>query len=145
MDLSGLKWPIIIVVVIGAVWLMSSGGMDYMYKNFTKAEVGADPQRDKSDEAGLTRLAGFLIKTLRFQKAEEVLETAVARYPNGANVWYNQYRLVKCAEKLKRYRRAVDILEMLIQNDAHAIDPRVPEHAILRARADKFIAVHELG
>ena len=90
MDLSGLKWPIIIVVVVGVGWLLSSGGTNYMYKNFTTAEVGADPARDKTDEAGLSRLGGFMLKTFRYEKAEEVFATAVSRYPDGANVWYNQ-------------------------------------------------------
>jgi tetratricopeptide (TPR) repeat protein len=144
MDLSGLKWPMIILLVVGIGWLLSSGGTNYMFNNFTKAEVGADPARDKTDEGGLSRLGGFMMKTLRYEKAEEIFSVAMDRYPSGANFWYNQYRLVTCKEKLEKYREAADLLEGLIQANANAIDSRVPETGNLRLRADKLIEVHEL-
>jgi len=144
MDLSGLKWPIIIVVVIGAIWLTTSGGTDFMFKRLIKAEVGQDPDKDRTDEAGLTKLGGFLIKTFQYENAQQVLSSAVSRYPEGESVWYNRYRMVKCAEKLKNYRQAVDILEELMQFQAYTYDSRVPKHDILRLRADKLIELHEL-
>lgn len=144
MDLSRLKWPIIILVVVGAGWLTSSGGVNYMYNNFTKAEPGAEPARDKSDEAGLSRLGGFVLMTFRYEKAEEIFSTAITRYPGGANLWYNQYRLAKCKEKLEKYAEAVELLEGLIAADASSSDPRVPGADILRPRTDKLIEVHEI-
>ena len=144
MDLSGLKWPIILAVVIGGIWLLSSGGTNFMIKNFTKAQPGADPARDKTDEAGLSRIGGFLMKTFRYEKAFEVFDTAATRYPNGANVLYNRYRMAKCAEKMEKYNLSVNILESLMAMDAHSIDDRVPPRDILRPRAEKLIEVHEL-
>ncbi len=144
MDLSGLKWPIIIAVVVAIGWLLSSGGTNYMYNNFTKATPGADAARDKTDEAGLSRLGWFMMRTFRYKQAMECFQMAVDRYPNGANYWYNQYRMAKCAEKNNNYQRSVSILRMLIQNDAHALDSRVPVSDNLKQRSAKLVAVHEL-
>lgn len=144
MDLSGLKWPIIILVVVGVGWLLSSGGVNYMFKQFTQAEVGQDPKRDKFDEKGLSWLGGYLLRTWRYEKALQVLAIAIDRYPNGKNVWYNKYRMVKCAEKLDKFALAVELLEELIRKNAHEIDPRVPVYDNLRLRADKLIEMYEL-
>ena len=52
--------------------------------------------------------------------------------------------MVKCAEKQSKWRQAVNLLETLIQFDAHSYDPRVPERDNLRLRADKLIEMYEL-
>jgi hypothetical protein len=80
MDLSGLKWPVIILIIIGIGWLASSGGVNYMIKNFTKSVPGQDIQRDKTDEAGLSRIAGYLITLLRWERAKNVIELTINRY-----------------------------------------------------------------
>ena len=103
MDLSGLKWPIIIAVVVGVIWLGTSGGVSFMVNNFTKAVPGENPGRDKTDEAGLTRIGGYLMMTFRYGWAIDVMETAMDRYPDGANRVYNYYRTAKCYEKLDDY------------------------------------------
>ncbi len=145
MDLSGLKWPLIILIVALVVWLGSSGGVNYMVNNFTKSTPGADPQRDKVDEAGLTRVAGYLMFLLRWERAKDVLETVINRYGNsGANYWYNMYRLAKCYEKLGRYQEAYNILRDLAQINAHQYDERVPEFDNLNLRANKLKEVHDL-
>ncbi|HOZ48028.1 MAG TPA: hypothetical protein PLO37_24185 [Candidatus Hydrogenedentes bacterium] len=144
MDLSGLKWPLIIVVVVGVGFLLSSSGTNYMFKKFTQSEAGVDAAKDKHDEAGLSKLGGFLLMTFRYQKANEVFGTAVGRYPQGANVWYNKYRMVKCAEKLKNYAGAAAILNELMNARASEVDSRVPEEANLRLRRDKLIEIHQL-
>lgn len=144
MNLSWLKWPIVGLVVLGAFWLVSSGGVNYMYNNFTRDTPGVDAAKDASNEAGLTRLGNFLLKTLRYDMAEKTLRTAVERYPQGANVYLNYYRLVKLAEKRGDYREAVAILEDLIALDAHARDDRVPPNENLRMRADTLAEVHEM-
>ncbi len=145
MDLSGLKWPLIILVVAVVVWLGSSGGVNYMVKNFTKATPGVDAQRDKVDESGLTRVAGYLMMLLRWERSKDVLETVINRYGNsGANYWYNMYRLAKCYEKLGRYQEAYNILRDLAQLNAHQYDDRVPEFDNLNLRANKLKEVHNL-
>ena len=58
MDLSGLKWPIIIAAVVGIGWLATSGGINWMVGNFTKATPGIDEQQDKVAEVGLSRVGG---------------------------------------------------------------------------------------
>lgn len=145
MDLSKLKWPIIIIVVVGLGWLMTSPGVNFLFKKYTEAEVGADPEQDKRDEAGLTKLSGYLIKTFQYEKATEVIEKAIERYSDGEDSYYNYYRLVKCYEKAERYQEASDILGMLIQWNSSEHDNRVPIDNNLKLRRTKLIEIHELN
>jgi tetratricopeptide (TPR) repeat protein len=145
MDLSGLKWPLIIGVVVLVGWLGSSGGVNYMYGNFTKAVPGTDAEKDKVDEAGLTRLGGYCMMTFQYAKAKDIMEMSLSRYAEGgANYWYNLYRLVKCYEKLGNYQEAHDILISLSNADAQTKDERVPNRDNLALRAGKLKEVHEL-
>ena len=144
MDLSGLKWPVIILVIVAVGWLMSSGGVNWMVNNFTKATPGQDVERDKLDEAGLSRVSKYLVLIFRYEKASQVLETALDRYPNGPNYWNNLSRLSTCYDKMRRYQDAYNIIQELMANDAHSKDPRVPVNESLRLRADKLKEVHEL-
>lgn len=145
MDLSWLKWPSIILVVVLVAWLLGSAGVNFMFNKFTADEPGQNADVDKRNEAGLTKLGNYLMKTLRYSKAEEVIQTAVDKYPTGENYWLNVYRLVRLAEKRGDYQRAVDLLEYLIANEAPTKDESIPVVENLRARADKLIEVHELG
>jgi len=145
MDLSGLKWPAIILAVSGVIWLASSGGVNYVVGGFTKATPGQDAARDKRDEAGLTSMGTYLMWTLRYEKAAEVLGTATERYSTrGANYYYNQLRLAKCWEKLKRMQKAYDILRDLAEVNAKQYDDRLPTQAELTARAAKLKEVNDL-
>lgn len=144
MDLSFLKWPAIIAVVVGLGWLGSSGGVNYMYNKFTAHTPGQNAQQDEVDEAGLSRLGGYCLKLFKYEKAMMIFETAIERYPEGKTVLYNKYRMVKCAEKLERYQTAVDIMYELMDLNASAIDDRVPDNDNLRLRAEKLIEMHEL-
>ncbi|MBN2312211.1 MAG: hypothetical protein JXR94_24745 [Candidatus Hydrogenedentes bacterium] len=145
MDLSQLKWPLIVVVIVLGWWLISDPGVDFMYKRFTQEAPGYDVEKDKVNEAGLSRLGGFLLKTFRYKRCQEVLQRSIDLYPEGANALYNQYRLAKCAEKLDNYVEAVRILDYLRSIDAHTVDKRVPEKENLKLRADKLRETHELG
>ncbi len=145
MDLSGLKWPLIIVIVVAIGWLMSSGGVNYMYGNFTKATPGEDVERDKVDEAGLTKLGGYLMLLWRWEKARNVMEESVRRYgDSGANFWYNKYRLAKCYDRLEKYKVSYSILQFLISNNAHEYDERVANNDNLSLRAAKLKEVYEI-
>jgi len=73
-----------------------------------------------------------------------VYETAISRYPDGKNVWYNKYQMARCADKLSDYRKEVNILRELMDANAHSIDERVPVNDNLRLRADKLVEMHEL-
>ncbi|HQH52842.1 MAG TPA: hypothetical protein PKY01_10490 [Candidatus Hydrogenedentes bacterium] len=147
MDLSRFKWPIIILIVIGVFWLLSSPGINFLHKKFTSVKPGEDAKVDKATEAGLSRLGGFLIKTFRYEKGYEVLTDACNMYPEGvgANYWYNQYRMAKCLEKMDRVREALQILDFLYANDIHAVDERVPPQDVLKLRLDKLQEIHGLG
>lgn len=145
MDLSRLKWPIIILVVVGAGWLLTAPGINYMHTRFTSGQPGVDPARDLRNEAGLSRLGGFLVKTFRYEKGYQVLNDACTLYPGGPNFWNNQYRMAKCLEKMGNYHGAVQTLQMLMGNNANAIDARVPGFDVLKLRTDKLIEVHGLG
>lgn len=138
MDLSFLKWPCIIAVVVGGAWLMTSGGVNFMYNRFTDDAVGVDANADKVNEAGLSRLGGYCLKTFQYEKAMMIFQTACDRYPQGANLYYNQYRMAKCAEKMDNFPEAVALLRGLIQVNANQIDDRVPINDNLKARSDKL-------
>ncbi|MBI3118944.1 MAG: hypothetical protein HYZ00_09680 [Candidatus Hydrogenedentes bacterium] len=145
MDLSGLKWPIIIVVVVAIGWLMTSGGVNYMIKNFTKAQVGADPERDKIDEAGLSRVSNYLILTFQYGKCADVLNLVLDRYGEaGPNYWNNLSRLSACYEEMGEYQKAKDIIDQLVRVNAHELDERVPNIDALSLRANKLTELHEL-
>jgi len=144
MDLSFLKWPIIIGVVVLIGWLGSSGGVNYMYNKFTASTPGQDAERDKVDETGLSRLGGYCLPILKYEKAMQIFETACQRYPQGEDYWFNRYRMVKCCEKLKNYGRAVRILKDLMANNVGEFDTRVPTNDVLNLRAEKHIELYEL-
>jgi hypothetical protein len=148
MDLSGLKWPIIIALVVLLGWLGTGPGISWMQGNFEKATPGEDATKDETDEAGLTRLAGYALWTFQYEKALEIMESAISRYDkNGKNYWFNQYRLVKCYEKRgtqEGYQAAYNILRALEQADAEQFDDRVPNRDNLSLRAAKLKEVHDL-
>ena len=144
MDLSGLKWPIIIVVVVAIGWLFTSGGVSWMITNFTKSVPGEDAARDARDEAGLTRIGGYLLIMWRYEKAADVLNMAVERYPNGKNYWYNAYRNAKCEEKMEHYQKAYNILQLCMQSSAGDYDERIPSNDNLALRAAKLKELYDL-
>jgi tetratricopeptide (TPR) repeat protein len=100
---------------------------------------------DQANEKGLSALGGLLIKTFRYEKGFEVLNDASRLYPQGANFWYNQYRMAKCLEKMDRISEALKLLDNLYVNDIHALDNRVPPRDVLKLRIDKLQEVHGLG
>lgn len=139
MDLSGLKWPLIIVAIVGVGFLATSPGINYMVTNFTKATPGQDAARDKIDEAGLTRVAGYLMYLWRYEKAMAVMQLSLDRYGSaGANYWYNKYRIARCLDRLEQYKASYDVLQDLMGNNANQYDKRVPNNDNLRLRANKL-------
>ncbi|HRI89235.1 MAG TPA: tetratricopeptide repeat protein [Candidatus Hydrogenedentes bacterium] len=145
MDLSRLKWPLIIIVIVGVGWLVTDGGVKWLRAKFNEGTPGQDIKQDEFNEQGLTNLAGFLIKTFRYASAEQVILDAMERYPQGKNFLNNKYRLAKCVEKQGRYEECIQILADLRDMDANQYDPRVPEVDVLNLRIDKLAETHELG
>ncbi|MDX9972054.1 MAG: tetratricopeptide repeat protein [FCB group bacterium] len=145
MDLSWLKWPSIVLVVFLVFWLLSSGGVEFMHSKFTAATIGMDPAVDKRNEAGLTSLGNYLMKTLRYSKAEKIIQETVDNYPSGENVLLNQYRLVRLYEKREAYEDAAELLQYLIDIDAPSLNKHIPVVEVLEARLQKLIEVHELN
>ncbi len=145
MDLSGLKWPLIIAAVAGLGWLATSGGINYMVGNFSEAQPGEDAERDKLDEAGLSRVGGYLLHLWNWKKAKKVMKLSIDRYgPQGANYWYNWYRVARCNDRMKLYQESYNVLKMLIEKDGPAKDSRMARLGILKARAAKLKEIHEL-
>ena len=145
MDLSGLKWPAIILVVVAIGWLATSGGVNFMVDKCTKAAPGQDVARDKADEAGLTHVGGYLFVLLRYERAATVMNLAIQRYgTNGANYYYNLYRIAKCLEKMDRMQDSYNILRNLTDIDAKQFDDRIPNRDVLAARATKLKEVNNL-
>lgn len=144
MDMSKIVYPLIAVAVIGGAWLLTSGGVNWRYNNLTKATVGEDEDKDIADERGLSKLAGFLLGTLRYERAATVYQTAIDRYPNGKNVWWNLYQLARCQEKMELYEEAVVNLDILRTQDADSFDERVPDFDNLNMRIQKLVEVHEI-
>lgn len=148
MDLSFLKWPILILVIVGGGWLVSEGGINYMINRFSQGTVGQDEARDRTNELGLSRIAGFLIFTFRYEKADQVLSHLTTRHTpdTGAqHYWHNLYRLALCKERLGRQDQAVMILRNLAHANAHQYDDRVPGYEVLRLRAERLMEAHGLG
>ena len=144
MNLTWLKWVVILAVVFGGGWLVTSGGVNYMYKRATTGPTGVDEAKDKSNEATLSRYGGFLISTFRYERAKDFYSAAIQRYPAGANRWWNRYQLARCHEKLDEIQQAVDILVMLWQEDADQYDERVPDRDQLKLKIQKLIEVNQL-
>ncbi|MDZ4857396.1 MAG: hypothetical protein SGI88_00315 [Candidatus Hydrogenedentes bacterium] len=145
MDLSRLKWPLIIIVIVGIGWLITDPGVNWLRAKFNEGTPGESAEQDIANESGLSNLAGFLIKTFRYASAEAVLNDAMTRYPAGKNYLNNYYRMAKCVEKQGRYDKCVDILCELRDLEANATDPRVPAREVLQLRIDKLLETHELG
>ncbi len=144
MDLSRVKWVALAAVVVVLGWLFTEPGISYLHRKFT-SDPGGDPQKAEAYEAGLSRLGGFLLRTLRYGWAERVFEDALRLYPDGKNSRYVLYRLAKTKEKRGDYRTAVMILERLMLENAHALDDRVPDNDVLNLRRNKLVETHELG
>jgi tetratricopeptide (TPR) repeat protein len=144
MDVSKLIWALVIVAVVGGGWLLTSGGVNYMYNNATKATVGQDASKDETDEAALSKWGGFLLSTFQYEKAQKFYQTAVDRYPAGKNFWWNCYQLARAEEKLKNYEKSVQILTMLRDQNADAQDERVPDFDNLNLRINKLRELHEI-
>ncbi len=145
MDLSGLKWPLLILVIVGIGFLASSPGINYLVGRYTGSTPGQDAKIDVRDEAGLSRIAGYLLYQWRYQRAYDIMKLAVDRYGTaGANYWYNKYRMAKCLEKVGRVQESVAILEELMAANAHAIDGRIADGNNLKLRATKLKEVNEI-
>ena len=80
----------------------------------------------------------------KYEKANQIFSEAIRLYPEGKNRWYNEYRMVKCAEKAARYREAVNLMKNLMAVNAHELDSRVPTNENLNLRAEKLIEMHNL-
>lgn len=145
MDLSRLKWPVIILVVVGVAWLLSSGGVNFMVNHYTKAVPGQDSAKDISDEAGLSRLGGFQLMLFRYENAAAITQVAMDRYGTaGANYWNNLYRMAKVYDRMGQYQASYNVLQQLIASNASQYDKRVPQNSNLTLRASKLKEVHEL-
>ena len=145
MDLSRLKWPLILLVIGGLIYLVTDPGVKFLRAKFNEGTPGQDAKQDEYNEAGLSNLAGFLIKTFRYASAEECLKDAIERYPEGKNFLNNKYRLAKCREKQGDYEGCIEILAELRDMDAHQVDERIPEVDVLNLRIDKLAETHDLG
>lgn len=144
MDLSGLKWPAVIAGVVVLGWLLSSGGVTYMEKKFTANAPGRNAEMDAVNEAGLSRLGGYCLMLFKYERARDIYHTAITMFPEGKNIWWNQYQMARCVEKLDDYQGCVDLLRELIAVEAHSIDARVPNNDALRLRVEKLVEMHEL-
>ena len=145
MDLSGLKWPVVIAVLVGLGWLFTSGGVNWMYGSFTEASPGIDEQQDLRDEAGLTKLASYTYHLWKWETTIQIIETCAERYGDwGPNYWFNLERLSTCYERIGDYQTSYDILQDLMNADAHEIDSRVGNFDNLSMRAAKLKEMYEL-
>lgn len=144
MDLSWLKWLVIVVVVFLVGWLVTAGGVNFMYNRATTGTTGVDAAKDKSNEAILTRYGGFLLSTFRYEGAKKFYDTAMRRYPAGDNRYWNRYQLARCHEKLDEMEESVNLLLYLYDENANQYDSRVPNQDTLKLRIQKLIEVNQL-
>lgn len=144
MDLSKIVKLVAVLAIVGVIFYFTGPGMQYRFESFTKSFPGDDAERDVFDEEGLSSLAGQYIFTFRYEKAAYVLETALDRYPEGANQFHNLYRLAKCYEKMEDWSGAADALRQLIDINASQYDDRVATNEQLELRLAKLVELHEL-
>jgi tetratricopeptide (TPR) repeat protein len=144
MDLSWLKWLVIVLVIFGVGWLVTAGGVNYMYNRATAGAVGVDAGKDKVNEATLTRYGGFLLSTFRYEGAKKFYNAALQRYPSGNNRFWNRYQLARCHEKLDEMEESVNLLLYLHDEDANQYDSRIPNQDTLKLRIQKLIEVNQL-
>ncbi|PCJ53775.1 MAG: hypothetical protein COA73_14960 [Candidatus Hydrogenedentota bacterium] len=146
MDLSKVKWVVIVLVVVGGGWLVTEGGMDYVFNAATEELPGNDPEKDVIDEASLSKYGGFLLSTFRYTKAKIFYTAAIERYgPEGGNYYWNIYQLARCEEKMGNYESAVLLLRELHNVDGDAFDERVPGRDTLKLRIMKLVETHDLS
>jgi len=144
MDLSKVKWVFIAVVVLGVGWLVTEGGIEWMYNRATAATPGENEARDKTDEMTLTRYGGFLLQTFRYEDAKRFYTAAINRYPAGENRYYNRFQLARVEEKLGNYQAAIDLLYSLYEIDADQFDERVDSRQQLQLRIQRIAEVNDL-
>jgi len=144
MDISKIVWPLVIVAVLGLGWLVTEGGVNYQFKKYNEGATGTDPEKDALQEKGLSKLAGFLMTTFRYQKAADTYNAAIDRFPNGENVWWNSYQLARCQEKLKNFDEAVRLLVFIRDQDGDSHDERIPGFDNLNLRIQKLVETHEI-
>jgi len=144
MDLSKVKWVVIIAIVVGGGWLATEGGINWAFKRATSGTPGESESADKINEATLTRYGGFLLATFRYEKAAKFYSEAISRFPNGANRYWNRYQLARCEDKLENYQNEVNLLYSLYEIDADQYDERIPGVDELQLRIQKLVEVHEL-
>ena len=146
MDLSKVKWLVIIAVVGGIIYYLTGPGVNSAYNNATKAAVGVNPDRDAIDEATLSKYGGYLSAMLRYEKSEEFYTTAIDRYgQDSKNFWLNTYKRARCRQKLNKYPESADDLFFLWTEDGHLHDKRVPVNNSLKNQLAKLIELFDLG
>lgn len=148
MDMSKIIWPVIILAVAGLGWLGTSGGTSYLYKQYTKSTVGEDVDKDVKNEASLSKLAGFLMRTFQYKRAADYYQAAIEQFRTdksvGKNYWMNIYNQARCYEKLDEYEKAADNLVYLRDMNGDGQDERVPDYDTLNLRLQKLVEVNQL-
>jgi hypothetical protein len=156
MDLTFLKWPLIIIIVGALIWLFTDGGLNWMESSLLAKPYGEDAQVDETTEARMSKLAGYLNRTFRSERADQLLIVCAERFPDGKNYYNNLYRRARIHERLGNtksnpddqlvhFNNALDFLYILIDDDAHTIDERVPPINALRRRATDIAERNSLG
>lgn len=144
MDISKVLWVILGLIVVGAGFLMTNPGADWVYERNATAPAEEDGGSYKFREATLSRYGGFLLATFRYEKAKKFYTAAINNYPAGDNRYWNRYQLARVEEKLKNWQNAVNLLYYLWEVDADQYDDRIPNQATLKARILQLVEVHEL-
>ena len=145
MDLSKVKWIVLIAVIVGIVYFMTGPGVNSAYNNATKATVGENPDRDAIDEATLSKYGGYLTLMLRHERSEEFYTTAIDRYgQDGKNFSLNTYKRARCYQKLNKYKESADDLFFLWTEDGDSHDERVPDNYNIQSQLAKLIELFDL-
>ena len=144
MDLSFLKWPVIAAIVVGFCWLLSSGGVNFMYKKLVAYAPGTSVAKDDANEASLSKLAGYSLATFQYDRAKFIYTETLKRFPEGKNKYWNTFQLARCEENLKNYQTCVNLLRKLIAADAATHDERVSINEALQFRIGKLVEMYEL-
>ena len=145
MDLSKVKWVVIIAVIAVIIYFLTGPGVNSAYNNATKTAVGIDPKRDSTDEATLSKYGGYLTTMLRYEKSEKFYTAAIDRYgQEGKNFWLNIYKRARCRQKLNKYQESADDLFFLWMKDGNSQDKRVPNNYNIKSQLVLLIGLQDL-
>jgi len=124
-----LRLPAIILLVVGAVYLLSSAGINLCFRSMRQGH-------SRSRGSALYFMGTVCISTFRYDRAVRILEVALAKYPNHPSARNGMYNYALCLERLRRRADAMKVYRHYL--DKYPNDSRRQK---IRNKLDKLEAL----